>query len=177
MTMGNASDNQTDLSRRRLIHGMAATAVVVSTGLLPACEETKNPAVDTQKQKAATAKASPPKCDTTTVDKPAVYPALALWLALTTNSQLLGCDQQTIENSLGLNPGDLNVGWKRMNDTTPFSSTVEAAPKSPSDMYDKMRDDFQKAVGTVYTGGQCPASLNPVIVVSKLPKCTTGPNG
>jgi hypothetical protein len=132
------------VSRRELLQGAAATTVIAATGQIAAGT-----------------------CDTTTADTKS-YHALALWLALTTNSKLaLSCSQSEIEKALGLKTGDMGKGWKKVTDSTPFDVN-NPAPTSRSAMYDMVRTDFLDAINSVYGGGDCPKSLAPIIAISKM---------
>jgi hypothetical protein len=146
MAHNKATGQSKGVSRRELLQGAAAATVIAATGQIAAAT-----------------------CDTATADTKS-YHALALWLALTTNSKLLlTCSQSEIEKALGLNAGDMGKGWKNVTDATPFGGG-NPAPTSRSAMYDMVRTDFLDAITAVYGGADCPKSLAPIIAISKMYK-------
>jgi hypothetical protein len=151
MTKNKKQEQSTGVTRRRLIQSATAAAVLAAGGTLSA--QGGKPAQQTT------------SCDTTTPDTKSFH-ALALWLAVTTNPDLLSCGQAQIENSLGLPSGSLKIAWDRIHDIASFPSGTQLS--SPADMYVIVRHDFLNFIANVYTPIQCPKSLQPIIKISNL---------
>lgn len=164
MQKAEKADRENTITRRQLMQVGAAVVALASGGALVGCEKKKRVAKKTHAAPVALCNT----CDQST-DDPTSYPALAMWLVLTTDCSLINCDRGTVEGLLGLKADALKTGWERAQNTTSFDDLGEDAPTTPQEMYDKLRDDFSTARKLVYTGVQCPKSLKPLIDISRLP--------